>query len=366
MALNYQPPQRRQEDTSGLVNSLDRLFNAYTQGKGQAQQQALGLLQLQGARNQLQNSQREQTLAGIQDTAQFGAPLTSYTPQQIQQAGRPAPMIPQTPGFMQQPQESFTQNLQRQPLVGGAPQEPMMAGDDGLGHLRAGLEQIKSSRKLKTDTDQAGLRKELGQARLAEGQAGYFESIAGGGGKPTTQNIGGVEYLVKPTPRGPDYSPIPERIPTQSENIARGYADKATEANTALDTLIQSGFTGTSLSAGAQSMLPNFMQSGKVQGLENAKKMFGNAIARRESGATIKDDEMARYNATYFPQAGDSPELLTQKKRNRDLAIASLATEGHRVKSQIQPQGGIETRTLKDGSQVRVKRLPDGSFEEVP
>ena len=165
MALNYQRPQGPpQQDVSGWTGGLDRLFNAYTQAKQNAMQfggqQMLQGLQIQGAQANLQGAQREQTLAGLQDTSQFGAPLASYSPGQIQQAGQALPPSIQ---------------------------------DDGLGQLRAGLEQLRSSRKLKTETDQAGLRKELGQARLAEGQAGYFESIAGGGGKPTTQNIGGVE-----------------------------------------------------------------------------------------------------------------------------------------------------------------------------
>lgn len=217
---------------------------------------------------------------------------------------------------------------------------------------RAKLAQATEA-KQKQDLQQAGVKPAgvLPSQKLSEeiaqdenGDISYKYKTTEAPAKPAgetpayeTVTIEGVKYIKTVAPNGAMHlQPMPEHQPSSSEFIARGYGDKATEANTALDALFSKGFDGTSLGAGFQAaVLPNAMQSKDVQALENAKKMFGNAIARRESGATIKDDEMARYNATYFPVAGDSPDLLAQKKRNRDLAIANLNTEGGRVKSQL-------------------------------
>ena len=171
MALNYRPPQLQQEqDQSGLVNSMDRLFNAYNQAKQNAMQfggqQMLQGLQIQGAQANLQNANREQTLAGLQDTAQFGAPLASYSPQQIQQAGQPIPPSIQ---------------------------------DDGLGYLRAGLEQIKTARAQKQKL--SGLEVGLKESEIEENKANAWAKMnpqGATGVKAEDELRGELQTLSKP------------------------------------------------------------------------------------------------------------------------------------------------------------------------
>ena len=50
-----------------------------------------------------------------------------------------------------------------------------------------------------------------------------------------------------------------------------------------------------------------------------AQRNFLNAVLRRESGAVISPTEFAEGRAQYFPQQGDKPAVLKQKKANRDL-----------------------------------------------
>lgn len=154
--------------------------------------------------------------------------------------------------------------------------------------------------------------------------------------EPILKNIGGVDYMEITGANGlKHYQAIPPRQPTSSEFIARGYADKAQEGSQALDSLVAKGFNPSSTGAAMQSFLPSALQSQDVKALENAKLLFGNAIARRESGATIKDDEMARYNLTYFPAPNDSSEILAQKAENRRIAIQNLQNEGKRAPSAL-------------------------------
>ncbi|MGB0855392.1 MAG: hypothetical protein ACPGSI_18995, partial [Pikeienuella sp.] len=47
-------------------------------------------------------------------------------------------------------------------------------------------------------------------------------------------------------------------------------------------------------------------------------------ILRRESGAVISDEEFENANVQYFPVPGDSPEVIAQKRRNRENAIEGL------------------------------------------
>jgi hypothetical protein len=45
---------------------------------------------------------------------------------------------------------------------------------------------------------------------------------------------------------------------------------------------------------------------------------------RKESGAVIGEDEMAKEYATYFPQPGDSKEVIEQKARARKVATDAM------------------------------------------
>lgn len=72
------------------------------------------------------------------------------------------------------------------------------------------------------------------------------------------------------------------------------------------------------------------------QQAEQAQRDFINAVLRRESGAVISPSEFSNANKQYFPQPGDSPAVLKQKKANRQLAIDGLALE---------VPGGFRSRT---------------------
>ena len=63
------------------------------------------------------------------------------------------------------------------------------------------------------------------------------------------------------------------------------------------------------------------------QQLDQAKRDFINAVLRRESGAAISASEFDNAEKQYFPQPGDKPETIKQKKSNRDLATRGILAE---------------------------------------
>lgn len=61
--------------------------------------------------------------------------------------------------------------------------------------------------------------------------------------------------------------------------------------------------------------------SAKQQQYVQAQRDFINAVLRKESGAVIADSEFENAQKQYFPQIGDSDEVIAQKARNRELAM---------------------------------------------
>jgi hypothetical protein len=94
--------------------------------------------------------------------------------------------------------------------------------------------------------------------------------------------------------------------------------------------------------------LPREMQDENYLKFDQAKRDFINAVLRRESGAVISDQEFANAEQQYFPQPGEPPALIEQKRQNRLNAIKgieraaqpSLAGEG-------QAQGAPNASSMK-------------------
>jgi len=75
---------------------------------------------------------------------------------------------------------------------------------------------------------------------------------------------------------------------------------------------------------GALGAAGNAMLSKEGQMAEQAQRDFINAVLRQESGAVIGESEFSNAKKQYFPQPGDSKEVLAQKMNNRRLAIEGL------------------------------------------
>ncbi len=133
-----------------------------------------------------------------------------------------------------------------------------------------------------------------------------------------------------------------QRPMTEFQGKSAIYADRAAEAEAAMDKLSASGvqqpglvkraaegiaggvpFIGDGLSQ-AVGTLTNWTQSPEQQQVEQAQRNFVNAILRQESGAVISPAEFDNARRQYFPQPGDSKEVLAQKTQNRRTVIEGL------------------------------------------
>lgn len=64
--------------------------------------------------------------------------------------------------------------------------------------------------------------------------------------------------------------------------------------------------------------------SAEQQQYVQAQRDFINAVLRKESGAVIADSEFENAQKQYFPQIGDSKDVIAQKAKNRELAMKMI------------------------------------------
>jgi murein DD-endopeptidase MepM/ murein hydrolase activator NlpD len=76
--------------------------------------------------------------------------------------------------------------------------------------------------------------------------------------------------------------------------------------------------------------VPNFAKPSWYQQYEQSQREFINAVLRRESGAAIAESEFDSAEKQYFPQPGDSPEVIARKRMSRENAIQSMANTSQR------------------------------------
>lgn len=131
--------------------------------------------------------------------------------------------------------------------------------------------------------------------------------------------------------------------PTASQESTSIYASRLEQSNAIFDQL--SLFTDKlSMTTFIQRRLPNILKSSNLQSLQQAERNFLNATLRRESGAVISPTEFAEGRQQYFPQPGDSAQVLQQKKANRDLVVSAFiraSGTAYSPLSQLLPPGDV-------------------------
>jgi hypothetical protein len=142
----------------------------------------------------------------------------------------------------------------------------------------------------------------------------FNEAMASAAGNPKLQQTIKTDYLKSKI--------------TMNESEARnaGFADRMALSNAILSDpkITQESMSLTQRGAGQIPIAGNFLTSKEFKSADQAKRDFINAILRRESGAVIADSEFANADLQYFPQPGDTPEVLAQKAANREAAIQGV------------------------------------------
>jgi hypothetical protein len=125
---------------------------------------------------------------------------------------------------------------------------------------------------------------------------------------------------------GNQYGTLDGKPQNGTQALVNGYANRLLEADKIIDT-VGDLFTGKSSTFGA--LLPSMFQNAERQQFEQSKRNFINSVLRRESGAVIADTEFENADKQYFPQPGDTPEVVKQKAENRNTVINNFYYEAN-------------------------------------
>jgi hypothetical protein len=162
-------------------------------------------------------------------------------------------------------------------------------------------------------------------ARLAQGErhfqqtqnAPVFNADAGG-------------FVYKPTAQAPQggvvkVEGVGNKPLTEGQSKAVAFGTRMQNSDKILNEL---GLSGTNaIIPGANSAVMNPLLSKNQQKAVQAQRDFVNATLRRESGAVISDQEFDNAAKQYFPQIGDTPEVIAQKAQNRKIAIGGIQAD---------------------------------------
>ena len=164
-----------------------------------------------------------------------------------------------------------------------------------------------------------------GQARPVMGQGG--EPLVGGG-KPLTETQGNaVSFGARAVEANRIATDLEKQGVTNTgviRTVAGGVLGGAPIVGDKLEQSVRSTFN----------VLPTYLGGPNPQQQQNdqARRDFVSAVLRKESGAAISASEYANEEKKYFPQLGDSDQVIKQKQSSRIKAIEGL-------KSQAGPSG---------------------------
>jgi hypothetical protein len=139
--------------------------------------------------------------------------------------------------------------------------------------------------------------------------------------------------------------------------------------------IVGEGLALRNLKDTAQGLVPiggNYLVSPEYQSQRSAADTWMMAFLRDESGAVINADEMKRKYSLYFPQPGDSDQLIKEKARRRYYEERSLYDSMGDKKSSIDKfieQRRTRKTDLPDGTEKRrggkvIQRVIGGHWED--
>lgn len=179
----------------------------------------------------------------------------------------------------------------------------------------------------------------------ASGQYKRVGGVKARSGMQLTTNPDGTVSLTE--------GPLSNR-PKLTEGEARnaGFLERVNRSAQVLDALEGQGTSLWNKTAGSVPVFGNYMRSEDAQKYDQAKRDFVNAILRRESGAVISDQEFANAEQQYFPQPGDGPDVIAQKRANREAARKGLDIGAGQGAGMVTPQGPQRYRFNPDTGEL--------------
>ena len=187
---------------------------------------------------------------------------------------------------------------------------------------------------------QAKLQKEMAETEKLRAEAS-------GGVKPQfSPEMGG--YVYPPSQESPQGRLVtlpgaPKPIPKLTEGQAKAttFASQMASASNELDKLEASGFDPTSTSTQMQTKfaggMGNIFTSPKAQQAKQTQNQWSESFLRVKTGAAATEPEVELNNKTFFPQLGDSPAVINQKRQMRVQAeqdVLNMAGAGRDLATQ--------------------------------
>lgn len=127
---------------------------------------------------------------------------------------------------------------------------------------------------------------------------------------------------------------LPAKDSTDTERLAAGFHDRMISAEKNMAEVGTKGYPtyGTATASTVLGALgERVVQSKEQQRYRQAQEDWVRAKLRKESGATIKNDEMDKEIQTYFPVVGDSKEVIVQKEGARKIATEAMKRNAGRA-----------------------------------
>lgn len=199
-----------------------------------------------------------------------------------------------------------------------------------------------------SDDDQLDLDfavRQLNQSKVAVGADGLVREIKPaplpqrGGDKQPQSTASAVTEIAPSNPK-----------PTNEQNLNAGYANRLNSANSTFDQLQGDGYEVPGLKDRIADNIPlvgNYVTSDNFQKLEQAQREFVTAQLRRESGAAISQGEFESAKKLYFPQPGDSADVIAQKRASRELAVANMAQSSGPAPLSFKPKPAAKSDETK-------------------
>ena len=239
--------------------------------------------------------------------------------------------------------------------VGGA--QAAAAGKDLFNRDSTGsvLDQFTGALDVSNPLAQSTIAERMSQAQenragAAKKSASIGAGGAGGGGsgaRPQGKAPSGYQWTtnpetgepaLKPIPGGPADKPAAGPKPLNEGQakallfgsrmaIADEIMNELAKDGKMFPNIVKQGAETVPLIGGALGMAANFGASDAEQMVEQAQRDFINAVLRRESGASIAPQEFANARIQYFPQPGDSAQVIQQKAANRRAAIEGMKAD---------------------------------------
>ena len=387
-----------------LGQSLDSIFNNYLRSK------QLGLQEkqfnLQQTRADLENQQIQNQMAQQQlgERVRYGGTITgpnpTYSPEQIQSALGPAP----APVQASVPYNLVNPNLyqQRPEDAINPPQNAQVAIPqiDPLPQLRAGLANDRSMNTIAAQSPLIKQQLDLATINEKNANAEYLRNFNSAGGVPQLKNIGGQQVIISPAKGGPRITPIGNQpgfqmddsgrmVPIPGSEQERKYNEEIAARNSkfqqglaTIDNTLKNldylrsnanylttgigSYTGAIPSTPARALnntLEAVKSAMKIEALMSLKNSSANGASGFGSLSEKEGEALAGQIATLDPKDPKFVQNVNQiydfLKTRRDQDYSN-----QQIKLGNKNTDNVETRYI-NGQPVRVRRLPNGDYEEV-